>query len=356
MPEHHDTLIIGAGLSGLYLAWQLSRTGHDAIVLESRARPGGRILSREYQARGRVDMGPAWIWPALQLRMAALLAELDLSVFPQFTRGEMLYETATRIERYAGPSAHNQSYRIAGGAQCVIDALLEKLPSDCLKLNTHVNTIQQDDLSVQATLKGKSVEYSANKIVLALPPRIAQQCIHFSPDLPGNVLDAWRNIPTWMAMHCKMLFVYDRPFWREQGLSGEVFSQVGPLSEIYDGSPVEDEFFALTSFVGINAAQRRQLGQQQLIAASLAQLQRLFGKPSQQPLDINIKDWSPDPNTATDLDLTGPIQHPHYPNSLPRDFWDKRLLLAGTEVADEHAGYLEGALESADSVIALLQA
>lgn len=350
MPEHHDILIVGAGLSGLYLAWQFSRTQRDVLVLEARPRPGGRILSLDAQ-RGHVDMGPAWVWPAFQPRLQRLLAQLAIPVFPQFITGDLLFEENTQTVRHSGPSAHNESYRIVGGSQHIVDTLIDKLPEHCLQLNTQVKAIQREPLSIQATRDGVPVEYTANTIILALPPRIAQQAIQFSPDLPADVLDGWRNIPTWMAVHCKMLFLYDAPFWREQGLSGEVFSQRGPLSEIYDGSPADEEVFALTAFVGVNASQRQQLGSQQLIEASLAQLQRLFGEPARQPLEVLIQDWSKDPLTTTELDLSGPFHHPDYPEQLPRSFWDKRLLLAGTEAAREHAGYLEGALESAEQVL-----
>ena len=39
---------------------------------------------------------------------------------------------------------------------------------------------------------------------------------------------------------------------------------------------------------------------------------------------------------------------------MPRQLWDGRLLLAGTELAREHGGYLEGALESADEAVRAL--
>ena len=137
-------------------------------------------------------------------------------------------------------------------------------------------------------------------------------------------------------------------------LSGEVFSHAGPLSEIYDGSPESENYYALTSFVGLNAQQRKQLGKQTIIHYSLSQLKRLFGEASQNVLDIKIKDWSQDELTTIELDITLPVQHPQHNEQLPRSFLENKLLLAGTECARQHGGYLEGALESADEVLQLL--
>jgi len=37
------TAILGAGLAGLAAAWELTRTGHDVIILEAQLHPGGRV-------------------------------------------------------------------------------------------------------------------------------------------------------------------------------------------------------------------------------------------------------------------------------------------------------------------------
>jgi monoamine oxidase len=45
VPERSDVIVIGAGFSGLYAAWLLSREGATVTVLEARRRVGGRIES-----------------------------------------------------------------------------------------------------------------------------------------------------------------------------------------------------------------------------------------------------------------------------------------------------------------------
>src|SRR4029078_907085 len=59
---YHDVVdqrvvIVGAGIAGLATAYQLHRDGIPFVVLESRARPGGVILSEEIEAF-TIDGGP----------------------------------------------------------------------------------------------------------------------------------------------------------------------------------------------------------------------------------------------------------------------------------------------------------
>ncbi len=353
MTEHHNTIIIGAGLSGLYTAWKLQQKNIDFILLESRHRTGGRILTAEYNT-SRFDLGPAWLWPDFQPRLQQLISYLNIEIFKQFTDGDMLYETASAdIQRHGGVSSHSQSYRIAGGAQSLIDALQDKISSTRIKPGTRVNKIQQEGAIIHATHNGKSCQYSTDNIILSLPLRLIKQHINIQPPLPAHITDTWNNIPTWMSGHCKIIFIYESPFWHKQKLSGEVFSHRGPLSEIYDATPHDEEYFALTSFVGQTAEQRTQHGTEQLIESCIIQLCRLFGEEAANILDIKIKDWAQDTNTCTDRDLTTPAHHPQYPEDMPRSFWDKKLILAGTETARQYGGYLEGALESAEEAVEL---
>jgi len=351
MSEHHSVIIIGAGLSGLYCAWRLQQQQQDVILLEARERTGGRILSADYK-NSQFDMGPAWVWPQLQPRLNQLTSQLKLEIFKQYSSGTMLYEkNQNEIERYEGQSSHSQSFRIKGGSYQLIKALLTKIPQSNIHLNTIVKEINKDNLEIHTIRDGKPAHYTADKIILALPPRLILENIKISPALPEEISNTWKSTATWMSSHCKIIFIYDKPFWRENNLSGEVFSHYGPLSEIYDASPENEEYYALTSFVGLNSEQRKKIDEKNLIDLSLAQLKRLFGEESKNVSDIQIKDWSLDEHTASELDLTSPMQHPEYPQDIPKHFWDKSIILAGTEVASEHGGYLEGAIESADEAI-----
>ena len=69
------TLIVGGGLSGLALADALEAQGKDYLLLEARARFGGRIETRHEGGAG-FDLGPAWFWDG-QPRIAALIDRAD---------------------------------------------------------------------------------------------------------------------------------------------------------------------------------------------------------------------------------------------------------------------------------------
>ena len=355
-----SVVIIGAGLSGLYLARVLEQRGYPVSVLEARDRVGGRIVSERIDAdrNASVDLGPAWVWPQLQPRLSRLLEELDLEVFAQMVDGNSLWQGPDgRVQRHAGRSPHSESYRIVGGAQAIVDALADGLGAS-IHLNTEVCAIDASTRTVTARSGDELAEFEAGKVIAAMPLRLLAESVELTPDVDEAIRRQWQAVPTWMAGHCKILFLYDSPFWREQGLSGEAFSQRGPLTEVYDGSPYSSSGaaagYALTSFVGLNALQRRQIGEGQLIEASMAQLEQLFGPGAREVKKIILKDWSGEAHTTTEADLAGPHQHPHYPPSAPRQVLDGYLSLAGTEAAREYGGIIEGALESADEIARLL--
>src|SRR3984957_8184102 len=43
--NHRKIVIIGAGIAGMVLAWELQKAGYAPMILEARARPGGRNWS-----------------------------------------------------------------------------------------------------------------------------------------------------------------------------------------------------------------------------------------------------------------------------------------------------------------------
>ena len=147
-----------------------------------------------------------------------------------------------------------------------------------------------------------------------------------------------------MAQHAKFFAVYDRPFWREAGLSGTAQSMVGPLVEIHDATTATGTP-GLFGFPGLSPEQRRAVGEAALTRAALQQFARLFGSPAERPRATLYKDWAADPLTATLADWTS-AGHAHGDGPLIDGPWRRRLVLGGSESSPTESGYLAGAVEA----------
>lgn len=344
------TLIVGGGLSGLALAEALQTRGLDYLLVEARDRFGGRILSEPYGA-GHFDMGPAWFWPA-QPRIVALLERLNLTKFDQFSDGALTFEDEQgSVQRGTGFASMEGSWRVSGGLATLTNALAARIPQDRIWLGAVVTHLAQRSDGIRATVSdGQSID--VQRVVLALPPRIAAQ-IDYTPALPEPTLHSMRQIATWMAGQAKAVAIYDTPFWRDQGLSGDAMSRKGPMVEIHDASPEKGGPYALFGFIGVPPDARRD---ETLLRQSLvSQLERLFGSQAANPEELFLKDWAFDPFTSTQDDHAPLYAHPTYglPDAM-RGLWGGQLHFAGTEVAPQFGGYLEGALEAAAAALVAL--
>jgi monoamine oxidase len=344
------TIIIGGGLSGLAIAEGLEAQGHDYLLLEGRPRFGGRIMTHHIGG-GYYDMGPAWFWPG-QPRIAALTDRLHLQKFDQYADGILTFENELgQVQRGQGFASMEGSLRLVGGFTAVTEALANQLPNHRKKTNAQVKRIERTDNQCRAILTNGEA-FTADQIVLALPPRIAAE-IAFAPALPPSTLKAMQSIATWMAGQAKAIAIYDRPFWRDEGLSGDAMSRKGPMVEIHDASPATGGPYALFGFIGVPASGRRD--DQRLRQHLRAQFGRLFGPKATEPKELLIKDWAYDPYTATEADKAPLYAHPSYGLAPEmRNLWNDTLLFAGTEVASRFGGYIEGALEAAENALITL--
>ncbi len=354
---NNPVVIVGAGLSGLRAASLLTAQGINCIVLEARDRIGGRVLSTSDPNRpdlGKFDLGPTWFWPQYESTITNLVKELDLGTFVQYTKGAMLSERFQNEppERYILPENPDaRSIRLTGGMQSLIEAIADTIPSRVIELETRVTAIRLDEtgaITVGADLAdGRRKNVSASAVILALPPRIVARHIEFSPFLPQKIITDLISKPTWMAGQAKTIAIYDRPFWRESGLSGFVSSWVGPLQEIHDASPKTGSG-ALFGFFGMPAKMRQELGEERVSKLVIDQLVRLFGISAQNVSAILYKDWSGDSETAVEEDLDPLRDFPSYGQPPSAGVWEKKIIFAGTETNSQYGGHLEGALQSAE--------
>ena len=364
------TVIVGAGLAGLYAAHLLEKRGvKDIVLLEARETLGGRIVSTSPEQpafpaaeMAGFDLGPSWFWPGFQHQMAALVQTLGLQAFAQFEQGDMLIErsSAMAVQRVQGFVNSPPSMRLVGGMQALTQALYQSLENTRVMFGQPVQALHRAASYVEVHSQdahGKRHTLHADQVLLAIPPRLAAN-LTLSPALPPALSSQWQNTPTWMAPHAKYVALFDTPFWRTQGLSGEARSLSGPLGEIHDASMPGGKA-ALFGFFNTPAATRQRMGNDVLIQECRAQLSRLFGPQSARPNVDIIKDWAYESYTTTQDDRQGSSgQHPTAPAIKAQDgVWSGRLIGIGSEWGQQFPGYLAGAIEAASAgVDAILEA
>ena len=93
MRERQSAIIIGAGIAGLYAAWQLKERGLQVTVLEARDRIGGRIDTKKLATEEPlvVEMGAEWIGQTHN-KIADLCKKLDLPLFRHGIDYGLLYK------------------------------------------------------------------------------------------------------------------------------------------------------------------------------------------------------------------------------------------------------------------------
>ena len=258
--ESVETIIIGSGLSGIYAAFLLSQKNRECLILEARNRTGGRILGLEH--KGFVsDMGPSWYWPDIHPRITGLVADLGLSGYRQYEKGSGRFQHSTgQVSTVSSYNNEPASWRISGGISTIILRLLDYIPEKIIRLNhpvSRINKISSGILVGVGDLENEPVSlFRAKRVILALPPRLAASTILFTPDLSYQLNQEMLKTGTWMAGQAKFCALYNEPFWREHGLSGQGFSQYGPVGEIHDGSNNDSAPYGLMGFLGFPAVRR----------------------------------------------------------------------------------------------------
>jgi len=352
-----DVAIIGGGLSGLALAERLHNSGRSFTLFESRQRLGGRILSHaNSDSSFHFDLGPSWIWPESQPRIARMVSERGLNIYPQWIAGRSLYQSGrdSAPQAFVDHMTYGPARRIEGGSVQLIEKLAQRLPQENLKLGYQLLAVNDQHDHVELTLRhgASTLCVRAKHLVIALPPRLAAESINFTPSLDERLAHLLSDTPTWMAGHAKALIRYRHAFWRNSGLSGSALAGYpgAILGEIFDASDNDGEYAALAGFFALPAPLRHRY-REDLEPLLLAQLFQLFGPEATEPEEIVIQDWFAEPATATLADDPPPTEHPRYGHAwLQMGHWSNKLYFGASETAADFGGYLEGALEAAERV------
>ncbi|WP_255279044.1 flavin monoamine oxidase family protein [Actinomadura madurae] len=139
--------------------------------------------------------------------------------------------TPGTIDRLINTKDGAQESRFVGGSQEVPIRLAARL-GDIVRYNAPVRSIVTGSGGVTVTADGVTV--SAERVIVAMSPAIADK-IDYSPALPASRAQLTQRYP--MGSVAKFVAVYDTPFWRADGLTGQAIADSGAIDATFDNSP-----------------------------------------------------------------------------------------------------------------------
>jgi monoamine oxidase len=237
-----------------------------------------------------------------------------------------------------------REWHFVGGAQRLCEQMHQRLVGESV-LGDPVVAIEQDDAGVSVRTDRR--ELRARYAVVALAPALSGR-IRYSPPLPAARDALSQQMP--LGPGTKAIAMFERPWWREQGLSGLAMADSGIVQLVYDASPIDGSCGVLAALVVGQAA--REIGpmpDQDRRRAILAAMARLFGLNELAPLAYCDYPWDLDPwSRGAAAGHMGPGTMTGVGAALREPVG--RIHWAGTETATAWSGYMEGAVEAGERV------
>lgn len=253
------------------------------------------------------------------------------------------------FNRLLGTGGGAQQDRFHGGSQRIPLLLAEQLGEEQLRLGSPVRRIEHagDGVTLHAEWGELSATLTvrAKRAIVAVPPTLAGR-IAYDPPLPALRDQLTQRMPQGTVI--KTMAVYEEPFWRADGLSGQAATDVGPARVVFDNSPPDGSPGVLLGFLegriarewgARPAAERRQ--------AVLAGHTRLFGERAMRPQRFVERVWADEEWTRGCygcLMTTGGWTE--FGRALRTPIG--RLHWAGAETATVWNGYMDGAVQSGE--------
>jgi monoamine oxidase len=236
----------------------------------------------------------------------------------------------------------NQQDRILGGAQAIANRIAARL-GDAIRLSSPVRQVTQDNRGVEVVADMGAVR--AQRVIVTVPVTLTGQ-VRFDPPLPAERALLIQRVPAGSVI--KVLVMYDEPFWRADGLTGQSFAITEPVAGSYDGSTDTGRPGLLIAFAfgpharalaRVSAAERRR--------TFLDALAKRFGPQAASPVQYFEHDW------ADEVWSRG-CYMAHFPPGVLTGFGPAlrapvgRIHWAGTETSSAFHGSINGAIESGE--------
>jgi monoamine oxidase len=245
------------------------------------------------------------------------------------------------FERNFNTRGGGQQDRMLGGTQLVPIRLANALGSSHVLLGTPARRIVQTRTGVRVESDNLSV--TGKRVIVAVPPPLAGQ-IQYEPALPAMRTNLVKRMP--MGTLLKAEVFYEKPFWRDAGLTGQGLSDEGPITATFDISPPDGTPGILMGFIGGDRARAfRKLSPATRRQQVLTELSELYGPDALKPTEYLEFSWVTQRWTqGCPVSLLAPGTLTHFGPALRRKIG--RIHWAGTETSTYWNGYMDGAVRS----------
>jgi monoamine oxidase len=291
----------------------------------------------------------AWIRSEVKERVAAeLLDKWIRTVFcvdlaePSLLNVLWVIRSAGSLRVLLGTKGGYNQDHVHGGAQTMADRMAAEL-GDAVRLSSPARRIKQGSGGV--TVQGDGVEVDAGAAIVALLPYHAAGLI-YEPQLPTDRVALYQRSPNGLLL--KSVAVYESPFWRADGLSGESIETSSLVPLTMDTSPEDGHRGVLTAYTDGPAARR--LGLMPPKARRKVVLETFvarFGAKAASPIHYVDQDWAAD-------EWSRGCHLVHYAGGVLTQYGRmirepfERIHFAGAETATVSHGAIDGACRSGE--------
>jgi monoamine oxidase len=240
------------------------------------------------------------------------------------------------LEGTAGEGA--QALRVTGGSQALSLRMAQAL-GERVHLNTQVTHIRHWNGAGPCVIETNNGAFRTKRVIMALSPSQAA-LIDFDPGLPAQRVTLQQGWPKISDM-TKAAVVYETPFWREAGFSGQSFTlDGGAYLFAWDNSPPDAGVGVISCFVPVlpDAAITSHK------AALVETYVKCFGPKAAEPIGYHEQDWMPERFTRGCVSPLGPGLLTQHGDALRPTLGC--LEWAGTETALIWNGYMDGGVRA----------
>uniref|UniRef100_A0A665V936 Amine oxidase n=1 Tax=Echeneis naucrates TaxID=173247 RepID=A0A665V936_ECHNA len=241
------------------------------------------------------------------------------------------------LENTAGSA---QEFKIRGGTQQLSECLAEHVGWKNVRLGSAVTAIWQDAEWARVTTATDT--FLCRAVIVTCPPHLAAK-IHYEPALPSQREFLTQNMP--VGHMIKFIITYQKAFWKEKGLSGEIVtgaSTDSPIAVTFDATSPSGNAALVGFIAGQQASQWTSKERRRAVISSLV---KYLGPEAASFIHYEEKDWAKEEYSGgCPVNVMAPGLLTYYHPSLRKPCG--RLHWAGTETATQWCGYMSGAVQS----------